>query len=103
MTGVAVLNVDLIAKRLELLHELVPKADTVAVLVNPNSAYTEPDKSDMTHGRSAKKKWSPSPPRGVAGRVLKNAVGPMSAFGGKADSNEATIRVVMAMYRCVAL
>jgi len=43
MTGVAVLNVDLIAKRLELLHELVPKADTVAVLVNPNSAYTKPE------------------------------------------------------------
>jgi putative ABC transport system substrate-binding protein len=43
MTGVAVLNVDLIAKRLELLHELVPKADTVAVLVNPNSAYTGPE------------------------------------------------------------
>src|SRR5690348_2135205 len=45
MTGVAVLNVDLIAKRLELLHELVPKADTVAVLVNPNSAYTGPETS----------------------------------------------------------
>ena len=43
MTGVAALNVDLIAKRLELLHELVPKADTVAVLLNPNSAYTEPE------------------------------------------------------------
>jgi ABC-type uncharacterized transport system substrate-binding protein len=47
MTGVAVLNVDLIAKRLELLHELVPKADTVAVLVNPNSAYTEPETSHV--------------------------------------------------------
>jgi putative ABC transport system substrate-binding protein len=43
MTGIAALNVDLIAKRLELLHELVPKADTVAVLLNPNSAYTEPE------------------------------------------------------------
>jgi putative ABC transport system substrate-binding protein len=47
MTGIAVLNVDLIAKRLELLHELVPKADTVAVLVNPNSAYTEPETSHV--------------------------------------------------------
>jgi ABC-type uncharacterized transport system substrate-binding protein len=45
MTGVAVLNVDLVAKRLELLHELVPKADTVVVLVNPNSAYTGPETS----------------------------------------------------------
>jgi putative ABC transport system substrate-binding protein len=47
MTGVAVLNVDLIAKRLELLHELVPQADTVALLVNPNSAYTEPETSHV--------------------------------------------------------
>jgi len=47
MTGIAVLNVDLIAKRLELLHELVPKADTVAVLVNPNSAYTNPETSHV--------------------------------------------------------
>ena len=47
MTGIAALNVDLIAKRLELLHELVPKADTVAVLVNPNSAYTEPETSHV--------------------------------------------------------
>jgi hypothetical protein len=43
MTGVAALNVDLIAKRLELLHELVPMIGTVAVLLNPNSAYTEPE------------------------------------------------------------
>jgi putative ABC transport system substrate-binding protein len=47
VTGVAVLNVDLIAKRLELLHELVPKADTVAVLLNPNSAYTAPETSHV--------------------------------------------------------
>jgi ABC-type uncharacterized transport system substrate-binding protein len=43
VTGIAVLNVDLIAKRLELLHELVPAAGTMAVLLNPNSAYTEPE------------------------------------------------------------
>jgi putative ABC transport system substrate-binding protein len=47
MTGIAVLNVDLIAKRLELLHELVPKADTIAVLINPNSAYTKPETSHV--------------------------------------------------------
>ena len=43
VTGVAVLNVDLIAKRLELLHQLVPAAGAVAVLLNPNSVYTEPE------------------------------------------------------------
>jgi putative ABC transport system substrate-binding protein len=57
MTGVAVLNVDLIAKRLELLHELVPKVDTMAVLLNPNSAYTEPEKrhvQEAAHSASVK-------------------------------------------------
>jgi putative ABC transport system substrate-binding protein len=43
ITGVAVLNVDLIAKRLELLHELVPTTGTAAVLLNPNSAYSKPE------------------------------------------------------------
>jgi putative ABC transport system substrate-binding protein len=35
MTGVTVLNVDLIAKSLELMHNLMPPATTIAVLVNP--------------------------------------------------------------------
>jgi putative ABC transport system substrate-binding protein len=50
ITGVAVLNVDLIGKRLELLHELVPMAGTVAVLLNPNSAYTD---LETSHVRAA--------------------------------------------------
>jgi putative ABC transport system substrate-binding protein len=43
LTGIAVLNVELIAKRLELMRQLVPAAGTVAVLLNPNSTYTEPE------------------------------------------------------------
>ncbi len=35
VTGVSILDVELGPKRLELLHELVPKATVVAVLVNP--------------------------------------------------------------------
>jgi putative ABC transport system substrate-binding protein len=35
LTGVAYLNVEVAAKRLELLHELVPAATSVALLVNP--------------------------------------------------------------------
>jgi putative ABC transport system substrate-binding protein len=41
MTGVAALQADLVAKRVELLHELVPKAAIVALLVNPTNRYTE--------------------------------------------------------------
>jgi putative ABC transport system substrate-binding protein len=39
LTGVASLNVEVEAKRLELLHELVPTASIVALLVNPNSPF----------------------------------------------------------------
>jgi putative ABC transport system substrate-binding protein len=39
-TGVNGLNVEVVAKRLGLLHELVPKAVRVAVLVNPANATT---------------------------------------------------------------
>jgi putative ABC transport system substrate-binding protein len=38
LTGVVNLNVEVAAKRLELLHELVPTATVVALLVNPTSA-----------------------------------------------------------------
>jgi putative ABC transport system substrate-binding protein len=37
-TGVYVLTSDLMAKRLEILREVVPNASVIAVLVNPNSA-----------------------------------------------------------------
>ena len=37
LTGVSLLNFELAAKRLELLHESVPAATTVALLVNPNA------------------------------------------------------------------
>jgi putative ABC transport system substrate-binding protein len=41
MTGVAALQAELVAKRVELLHELVPKATVIALLVNPTNRYTE--------------------------------------------------------------
>jgi putative tryptophan/tyrosine transport system substrate-binding protein len=37
LTGVTSLNVELGSKRLELLHELVPTATSIALLVNPNN------------------------------------------------------------------
>jgi putative ABC transport system substrate-binding protein len=41
VTGVAMFGVELEAKRLEVLHELVPTATLVAFLVNPSNATTE--------------------------------------------------------------
>jgi ABC-type uncharacterized transport system substrate-binding protein len=46
VTGVASLGKVLVAKRLELLHELVPKAEAIAFLVNPSNAVAEHDTSD---------------------------------------------------------
>jgi putative tryptophan/tyrosine transport system substrate-binding protein len=41
MTGVAVINVDVTAKRVELLHELAPQSPVIALLVNPTNRTTE--------------------------------------------------------------
>jgi putative tryptophan/tyrosine transport system substrate-binding protein len=41
ITGINFLNVELTAKRLELLHELVPGAARIAVLVNPTNPTTD--------------------------------------------------------------
>jgi putative ABC transport system substrate-binding protein len=38
LTGINFFNSELLAKRLQLLHELVPRAKRIALLVNPNSA-----------------------------------------------------------------
>jgi putative ABC transport system substrate-binding protein len=42
ITGVSFLTVELGAKRLELLRDLVPKVASIALLVNPNNANAEP-------------------------------------------------------------
>ena len=47
VTGVASLGKILVAKQLEMLHELVPQADVVAFLVNPNNAVAQLDTSDV--------------------------------------------------------
>jgi putative ABC transport system substrate-binding protein len=43
LTGASILNVDVTPKRLELLHELVPTATIVALLVNPANPYSVPE------------------------------------------------------------
>ena len=43
VTGLALLTVELAAKRLELLHELLRTATVVAILVNPTNPLTQPE------------------------------------------------------------
>jgi putative ABC transport system substrate-binding protein len=47
VTGVVFMTSMLGAKRLELLRKLVPKATTIAMLVNPNNPNTEAERSDV--------------------------------------------------------
>jgi putative ABC transport system substrate-binding protein len=47
VTGVVFFSAVLGAKRLELLRQLVPRATTIAVLVNPNTPVTEADRRDV--------------------------------------------------------
>jgi putative ABC transport system substrate-binding protein len=53
VTGVASLGKVLVAKRFELLRELVPKADAIVFLVNPNNAVAELDTSDAQAAAAA--------------------------------------------------
>ena len=50
LTGVTRLNVELGPKRLELLHELVPTATVMAVLVNPTNPHAETQSRDDAGG-----------------------------------------------------
>jgi putative tryptophan/tyrosine transport system substrate-binding protein len=45
VTGVVGAPAELIAKRMQFLHELVPKATVAAMLANPDNPYTEPEAS----------------------------------------------------------
>ena len=47
VTGLAVLTVEVEAKRLEVLHELLRTSAAVALLVNPNNPLTEPETKVM--------------------------------------------------------
>jgi len=53
VTGIAILGVELEAKRLELLHELVPTSTLIAVLVNPGNAQAETQLQDLSKAARA--------------------------------------------------
>jgi putative ABC transport system substrate-binding protein len=54
LTGVSFLNVELTAKRLELLSDLVPQARTIALLVNPTNPNAERIMRDAQEAARAK-------------------------------------------------
>jgi putative ABC transport system substrate-binding protein len=47
LTGVSLLNVEIGPKQLQLLHELVPTATIIALLINPNNPTSETQTRDM--------------------------------------------------------
>ena len=53
LTGVVSLNLELGPKRLELIHQLVPKAATIAVLLNPTNPITDRLSRDTEAGARA--------------------------------------------------
>jgi putative ABC transport system substrate-binding protein len=54
LTGVTTLNVELAAKRLDLLHELVPAATVIALLVNPTNPNATSLSRDLQAAASAR-------------------------------------------------
>jgi putative tryptophan/tyrosine transport system substrate-binding protein len=54
LTGFSSFNIELMAKRLELLSELVPQARVIALLVNPTAPITKPVIREMQEAAHAK-------------------------------------------------
>ena len=53
ITGITFLTTELESKRLGLLHELVPRATAIAVLVNPANANVENQSNELKHAAGA--------------------------------------------------
>src|SRR5438876_2840453 len=54
LTGMVFMTAEMVPKRLELLSELVPQAEVIALLVNPNSAAAERQTRDVQEAARAK-------------------------------------------------
>ena len=85
VTGVALYTSELMPKRLELLGELVPRAATIALLVNPSDVADERrQNSSKTHARNRTANGSPQRQRGErirAGVRLGRAAAGRRALG----------------------
>ena len=57
ITGVSLYTTELVAKRLELLRELVPKVETIALLLNPKSTLVGGIREEG-HGSRDARRWS---------------------------------------------
>ena len=55
LTGISTMAPELMAKRLEIISELVPQAKVIALLVNPNNSNTERIIGDMQEAARAKR------------------------------------------------
>jgi putative tryptophan/tyrosine transport system substrate-binding protein len=53
VTGIAMLSVELMAKRLELLHQLIPNGVTIGALVNPSNPIAEAETRDVEKAASS--------------------------------------------------
>jgi len=49
LTGYTIITLDVAAKRLELLREVIPSVGVIGYLVNPTNPYTGPETNEMQH------------------------------------------------------
>ena len=54
LTGISIFTIELTSKRFALLSELVPRARSIALLVNPNNAYAERVTREVQEAAQAK-------------------------------------------------
>jgi putative tryptophan/tyrosine transport system substrate-binding protein len=112
VTGVVFITSVLGAKRLELLRQLVPKAATIALLVNPNTTETESERTDVqnaaqalgqqlivfdvTSGRDIEAAFTAFVQRGVDGLLV--GTGPFLTSNREQIVTQAELRGVPTMY-----